>query len=416
MSTHIRTIPTPVRGFVVGLTPPSYRFLIAGLIALLAFSGGLSFFATGPLTPLIIDHYGVSHTSAGLLTGLGALLHVVLALPVSTLVGRVGLRKLVTFGALALSAPVFSFAATDSFAFLLTLRAIFAIGFLVMFPASGPLFMQWFKPRELPIVNGIFIVMVSLGIATSTFMAVPLSEVIGWEYALSVFGGLSLVAALLWVALGRAGEVEVSRAPHATIDRVKRVLLSRVTMLIALADASATSILAVSLAWLPTYYNEAHGMSLSKAATLMGLMSIAGVIALVAASLLSVRFARRRPFIIVPGVLIGFAAFGAFLLADTPAIYLTLLLLGFATWFYLPTMVTIPMELYPDDPARVSVIFAILMGTSGVAMFISPLTVGALFDIAGSFVPGLALFAIVSWGLGIAGLLLPETSRSEAAL
>jgi predicted MFS family arabinose efflux permease len=86
VSTYIRTIPTPSRGFVVGSTLPSYRFLIAGLIALLAFlafSGGLSFFATGPLTPLIIDHYGVSHTSAGLLTGLGALLTVVLALPIT---------------------------------------------------------------------------------------------------------------------------------------------------------------------------------------------------------------------------------------------------------------------------------------------------------------------------------------------
>jgi cyanate permease len=140
---------------------------------------------------------------------------------------------------------------------------------------------------------------------------------------------------------------------------------------------------------------------------LMGLMSVAGVFALVLASLLSLRVASRRPLIIIPGVVIGFAAFGTFLLADTPAVYLAVIALGLATWVYMPALMTLPMELYADDPARVSVIFAFLVGTSGVAMFVSPVTVGALFDITGSFVPGLALFAIVSWGLAIAGFLLP---------
>jgi len=400
-------------GLIVVPTLPGYRFVIAGLIALLAFSGGLSFFATGPITPIIIDHYAVSHSAVGLLTGLGALIHVVLAIPVSTLVGRVGLKKLVTFGALALSAPVLSFAATDSFALLLMTRAIFSLGFLVMFPASDPLFMQWFKPRELPVVNGLFIVSFSLGIATSTFVVAPLADVIGWETALSVFGGFSLVAALFWVALGRAGTVERSREPHATRDRVVSVMRSRVALLLAMADASAVTVLTVSLAWLPTYFSDVHGISLSKAGMLMGLMSVAGVFALVLASLLSLRVASRRPLIIIPGVVIGFAAFGTFLLADTPAVYLAVIALGLATWFYMPALMTLPMELYADDPARVSVIFAFLVGTSGVAMFVSPVTVGALFDITGSFVPGLALFAIVSWGLAIAGFLLPEAGPSK---
>ena len=41
-----------------------YRFVIAGLVALLGFSGGLSLFAVGPITPLIIDVFRINHGAA----------------------------------------------------------------------------------------------------------------------------------------------------------------------------------------------------------------------------------------------------------------------------------------------------------------------------------------------------------------
>lgn len=139
---------------------------------------------------------------------------------------------------------------------------------------------------------------------------------------------------------------------------------------------------------------------------------------MVLASLLAMRVRRRRPFLIIPGILIGFAGFGTFLLADSVAVYIAVVALGLASWFYLPVLVTIPMELYPTDPNRVSMIFATLVTIGGVATFLAPLTVGAIADLSGSFLPGLALFATLAWSLGIIGFLLPETgtTASEARL
>lgn len=78
-----------------------------------------------------------------------------------------------------------------------------------MWPAVGPLFMQWFNSRELPLVNGVFVLCASLGVVASNLMIVPLSEAIGWEMALSVFGGVSVFGALMWLICGKARTIQV---------------------------------------------------------------------------------------------------------------------------------------------------------------------------------------------------------------
>ena len=408
-STH-----TPEAAAAGDQTLTGYRFVIAGLIALLGFSGGLSFFAIGPIVPLIIDEYGINYSTASLLISVVALVHVGFAIPASMLVGRVGLKKLIAFGSVASSVPLLSFMAADSLPFLLALRAVYGLGFVMVFPATGPLFMQWFRPKELPLVNGVFIAAASLGIATSTFIVAPLSEAIGWEVALSAFGGVSLLAAVSWLALGRGQRGVREIESRSVKERVWGVVRSRNTLLVVAADAGPFALLTVALAWLPTFYNEVHGISLAKAGALMGLLSLAGVVALVLASLLAMRVHQRRPFLIIPGILVGFAGFGAFLLADSVAVYLAVVALGFACWFYLPVLMTYPMELNPTDPNRVAVIFATFLTIGGIVNFIAPLTVGALVDVTGSFLPGFALFAILAWSLGIAGFLLPETGAPRA--
>ena len=391
-----------------------YRFVIAGLLALLSFSAGLNLFAIGPITPLIIDDYGITHSAAGLLSSIVALVHAAFAIPVSTLIGRVGLKKMIAVGSVAGSAPLLSFMAADSFAFLLALRGVYGLAFVVLVPAMAPVFMQWFRTRELPLANGTFVVAFALGITTSAFIVEPLSEALGWEVALSALGGVSLLAAVSWLALGRAERGVVEIELGSVIGRVRRVLRTRATLLLVVADAGPFTLLTVALAWLPTFYNEVHGISLAKAGALMGLLSLAGLVSLVFASLLAIRVHRRRPFLLIPGILAGFAGLGAFLLADSAAVYVAVVALGFACWFYVPVLMTIPMELYPTDPKRVSLIFATLMTTAGIANFLAPLTVGAITDVTGSFVPGLALFAVLAWSLGVAGFLLPETGTTAS--
>ena len=325
---------TPKRAADQRLT--GYRFVIGGLVALLGLGAGLNLFAFGPVTPLIIDEYGINHSTAGLLASLGFLVHGGSAIPSSMLVGRVGLKKLIFIGAVLGAAPLLSVFA-DSFAFLLMLRAVHGLSFAIIFPAIGPLLLQWFGRRELPLANGIFMTVGGAGMAISTFAVVPLTDVLDWKAALSVFGGVSLLGAVCWLVLGRVQSGVDENESRLPIGRAWGVVRDRNTLLLAIADAGPFALLTVALAWLPTFYHEVHGISLATAGTLMGLLSSAGVVSLVAASLLALRVRRRRPFLIVPGVLAGFAGFGSFLLADSAGVYVALLALGFGEYIGMRT-------------------------------------------------------------------------------
>ena len=147
----------------------------------------------------------------------------------------------------------------------------------------------------------------------------------------------------------------------------------------------------------------------------MGILSLAGLVALVLASLLTARTRKRRPFLIIPGILAGFAGFTVLVLPDSVALYIAVAILGFVLWFYLPALLTIPMDMYPNDPRRVSLISATLLSIGGIASSVAPPTIGAIADLTGSLVPGLAACAVLGWTLAIAGVLMPPTPTTGTA-
>ena len=381
----------------------------------MAYSSVLGIFTIGPITPLIIADYAIKNSTAGLLTSIIFFVHIPFSVPISMLIGRVRLKKLILLAGVTGSAPLLSFMATDSFLFLLTLRAVYGLSLPILVVAIGPLFMQWFPPKELPLVNGGFMLSVGLGVTTSIFIVAPLSEAIGWEVVLSGFGGASLLSALTWLSFGKAQIIYRDNDTRSLISLVWNVLRARTTLLIAFADAGPLTLLAASAAWLPSLYHQVHEISLTDAGVLTGILPLAGIVGLVVASLLTARTRKRRPFLIIPGILAGFAGFAVLVLPNSAALYVAIAILGVVCWFYLPALLTIPMDMYPNDPRRVSLISATLISIGGIASSIAPPTVGAIADLTGSFVPGLAACAVLGWSLAIAGVLMPPTPTTGIA-
>ncbi len=93
------------------------------------------------------------------------------------------------------AAPALTLFAFD-YPVLLATRIVFGASFAILLPALGPLLMYWFRPRELPLVNGLNLAVTALAMSLSTFIAAPLSEAIGWKEALSVFGFVNLAGAV----------------------------------------------------------------------------------------------------------------------------------------------------------------------------------------------------------------------------
>ena len=66
-------------------------------------------------------------------------------------------------------------------------------------------------------------------------------------------------------------------------------------------------------------------------------------------------------------------------------------------------------------PERVAVVWGSLLTFYGLAMFVSPILVGELRDISGSFIPGLAIAAAASWAFLRTGILLPRNDTHSRA-
>ena len=383
-----------------------YRIVIAGLILAAHLTAGLNMFPVSPILPLIIEDLSINSATAGLLVAMPMLVAAFFGLPGGLITMRLGLWQAfgaawAAMGLLALS-PV-----APNFPTLLALRLLFGLGIAMMFTASGPLLLQWFRPKEVQIMNGLNSAILSLGIFLSLATAVPMAEALGWKGALGAFGGAGVLGTLAWAFLGRAPAREGHLAAAVPIRGILGVLRSRAILLLLVADAGVLIQYTALSSWLPTFYSEARSISLARAGFITGLLPLVGVFAVIAGALLPLRLGAPRLFLIVSGVMIIVGGLGSFTLGSTPLIYASVILVGIGSWLYVPTFLSWTMQLAGMVPENVAIVWGTMITVSGIGMFISPILVGFLRDASGNFTLGFLICSAAAWSLLLAGILIP---------
>ena len=386
-----------------------YRFVIAGLTLLAHFAVGMSYLATAPLIPLIIADYSINRTTAALLVTLPLLVGAGFGLPGGVIIARMGIRRAYTVGWLLMALTVLSPLAPN-FLTLLTLRIAYGVGFALIMTATGPLLMQWFRVKETLIMNGLNSALWGVGVALSLSIAVPLAEVVGWLGAVGVFGSVSLLGAVAWVPLGRPVGRGSPLVALVTPRALWKVISNRTVLLLAVADMGNLTQYAALGSWLPSFLSESRGLSLTQSGLVTGLLPFVGIFAVLAAGFASYRVGPNRNFLIIGGLLIALGGPGAFLFDNLSGIYISIIILGVGSELHTPTMLSLPMELPGMTLEKIAIVWGFLLSTGGFAMFLSPLLVGLLRDVSGSFVPGFAIAAMAGWSLFIAGMLMPRAA------
>ena len=238
-------------------------------------AAGLNLFALSPLLPLTIEEYGISHWAAGLLVSLPMLVGAAIGIPGGILIARVGVKRAYMWAwvcmALLAIAPI-----VPNFYVLLFLRLAYGVGLALMVVATGPLVMQWFKPREMLVVNSLNTAILSGGVAASLAGAVPLAELLGWKMTLTVFSGVGIVGTILWPFAPRNRDTNTERRTGISVREVFSVLRGRAVALLVAADAGIFIQYTALTTWLPTFYGEERGISAQEAGIITSILPFVG--------------------------------------------------------------------------------------------------------------------------------------------
>ena len=393
-------------------------------------AAGLNLFALSPLLPLAIEEYGISHWEAGLLVSLPMLVGASIGIPGGILIARFGVKRAYMWAWVAMAllalAPVVS-----SFYVLLVLRLAYGVGLALMVVATGPLVMQWFRPREMLVINSLNTAILSMGVAASLAGAVPLADLLGWKMTLAVFSGVGIVGTILWPMAPRDRDTDQGRRPGISVSEVFGVLRGRTVALLVAADAGIFIQYTALTTWLPTFYSEERGISAQEAGFITSILPFVGIFAVLAGGAIPFLFESIRSrltilgglgdlcfsysgILVFSGILAILGGLGAFLFTTQAGIYIAVVVLGVGSWFYVPALLTIPMRLSGATPERVAAVWGSYMTFSGLGMFIFPILVGWLYDNFNSYFPGFIICAVASWALLIAGVLLPRDAVSPA--
>jgi cyanate permease len=399
-----------------------YRYVIQANICLVRlFSGGI-WASAGSLLPFIVGAYGLSSGAAAWFASISPLAIIVLTAPLALFASRFGPKKFFAVGAILQAAGLLAPLCGSYFPLLLT-RACYALGAGITFPLIPALAAEWFPARQVPLVNGITLSFNSLGNALAFLFTVPIVTAISWRPTITIYGAGALLVAVSWIILGKDKNKDRAAAPVAAGAlsgarpqlSARQALTQRSTILMSLATLGCWGLGNSLGTWLPSYYHQVFNIPLARASSITAIMTLVGVFGCIAGGILPMRFRRRRPFLIVPGALLGVLAMVAVSFNNVLIICLSVACYGILNSIYGPTLFTIPFELYRDSPRTAAMVAFTVQIAGNVGNFIAPLAVGYLTDMTGSYLPGFAISAALSLLMLMAGLLLPETGERAAA-
>ncbi|MFH1639300.1 MAG: MFS transporter [Chloroflexota bacterium] len=393
-----------------------YRFLIQAMVILVRIGVGLVWASAGPLLPLIMQEYGLSRGTVSWYVSIVPIVQGALTVPAGILGAKLGLKRVFAVGALLQAGGLAAPFCTD-FTQLLMTRVMFAVGTAITVPLAAAIAADWFGARELPFVNGITMSLVSFGNAVAFLVTVPIASAFSWRAPIAVYGAYAFICGVAWLIFGRerrkAAATHTSRSSGKTTPplpvSLRRLLRQKTILIFALSLLGPFCLTTTISSWLPGYYHDVFGMSLARASSTVSIFTIAGTIAAFTGGILAMRVGRRKPFLMVPGLLFGLAAMSCVMFNHPVIIPISVAAVGIFSQIQAPTIFTIPMELPGITPRTGAIVLSMALGVGNIGGFLGPILVGYLTDLTGSYLPGFLVCCALSLSLFFGGLLIPET-------
>ncbi|MGE0484137.1 MAG: CynX/NimT family MFS transporter [Gammaproteobacteria bacterium] len=366
---------------------------------------GLVATSLAPLVGEIERDLALSHAAMGSVMGAWQLVYIAAAVPCGILLDRLGPRRALTLGALAVAASAWGRSAADDYAGLLAAVMLFGIGGPIVSAGAPKVIASWFEGSERGLAMGIYITGPALGGVCSLTLThawlLPLFDD-DWRPIFVAWATLALVAGAAWFFIAslpgvrpRTGGADRAGAvPHGA---VVRGLLGVPALRVMLVMSVGAFTLGHGFSnWLPEML-IAGGMAPAVAGYWAALPTLVGIFAALAIPRLATP---ARRFDILAALATALLAATVLLQFHHPwPLAAGLVLQGVARSTMMTVMLLTLVELDGVGERHAGTAAGLFFAAAELGGMLGPLGLGLLYDWTHAFVTGLAVFSVIATGL-----------------
>lgn len=391
---------------------------IAGIV-LIAATLRLPVGALSPLAPIITDEIALSATALGVLGMLPPIGFAVAGLTAPAVGHRIGLERALLLAIGAMIAGHLVRAAAPDFVVLVlgSLLVLLGAGFgNVLLPSA----VKRFTPGAIGPMTAAYATIMATMSALPPLLAVPIADASGWRISLASWALVVLVAVVPWVLLvvraarsaavlkaatARGAEPDVIAEPDT--HRFAQLARSRTVWGITIPFTVSSISAYVTFGLLPVILQDVADVTAAEAGSLLALFAILGMPLALVAPVLTARLRTPTPIMLASMLLFGLG-YGGLLLAPSaaPVVWVAAIGLG---------QITFPMclalfSLRTASASNAANVSGFVQTVGYAVAAISPLALGALHELSGSWAPSLIVLLVV---VGLTIPAIPLLARGD---
>jgi len=353
-----------------------YRWVVLVAFMLTVVANQLLWITFAPITSDAASFYGVSSLSIGLLSLSFMITYLVVSIPASWVIDTYGFRVAVGIGAVLTG--VFGLMrglVASSYTLVLIAQVGIAIGQPFINNAVTKVSVRWFPLQERATASGFGTLAMYIGILAGLVVTPFVSLEAGIPQTLLFYGIFALVVAVAFLILAREFPPSPLGPPEEEeralmFDGLKQALRKRDFLLLMLIFFIGLGVFNAVTTWVEEIVSP-RGFSSTQAGTAGGLMILGGIIGALIIPVLSDRYRRRVPFIILAlaGATLGLA--GITFVGTTGLLFVSSFVLGFFLLSSGPIGFQYGAEIARPTPEGTSNGLLLMMGqVSGIAFIL----------------------------------------------
>lgn len=371
----------------------------------------------GILLPAISAELSLSPGQQGLLGSASHWGNITLAIPLGWATSRFSPKWLTVTTLVMATACIFLQSWAPVFAVLLVGRLLFGISNIAQAPARALLTRQWFRAREVIIVNGLSNVFFGIVVGGGLALAPVILSAVGddWRTTLRLFGFYFAGITLLWLLVGRDRVTQEIRKVDAEsgLSVLKGALKYRDLWLCGFGFIGVSMSFGAFLAFYPTLMLEEYDIALTLSGGILASGVILGGVLGLGMGYAAATMAREGFFLQGLAVIMIASNIGMILTGWVPGLFLLSLTNGVA-WAFFPILITVPFNLRGIRPRELAVAFSFTMMMTSIGTSLGPLITGFLTEASGDLKLSLFIMSFTSVSLILAGMTLGFGVQPEA--